>query len=79
MYICGSGSKPKVCNRSGAHTRDIPGYIAVCNRQVPVATTPPIGITVLSHLKPRDKPRQSTALHTFVTEGCWRGASGTGF
>ena len=28
VYICiyGSGSKPKACNKAGAHTRDIPRY-----------------------------------------------------
>ena len=26
VYIYGSGSKPRVCNKAGAHTRDIPRY-----------------------------------------------------
>ena len=26
VLLYGSGSKPKACNKAGAHTRDIPGY-----------------------------------------------------
>ena len=44
---------------------------------------PLINITVLSHPKLRDKPRQRVCNRPrasyLVTEGCWHGPSGTGF
>ena len=67
--LYGSGSKSKVCNRAGAHTRDIPRYIVYANRQAPVATNP--SLAVLSRATNRDKGYvTSPALHTFITEGC---------
>ena len=58
----GSGSKPKVCNRAGAHTRDIPGYIEYVTGRRLSRQPPPLALLflVIFH-KPRqrvcDKPR----------------------
>ena len=51
--------------------------------QAPVATNGPLTLLLLvmiSRATNRDKGYvTSPALHTFVTEACWRGSSGTGF
>ena len=79
----GSGSKPKVCNRAGAHTRDLHRYKVYVKGLAPVATTPPLALlflVILSRATNRDKGYGTRpAFHTFVREGSWRGSSGTGF
>ena len=54
------------------HSRHTPLH-RVRNRQAHVATTPPLGITVLSHFKLRDKPRQRVCNKPRVSYFCNRG------
>ena len=75
-------SKSKLCNRTGAHTRDIPRYIENVTGRRLSRQAPPLAVlflVILSRATSRDKGYVTRPMfHTFVTEGCWRGPSGTG-
>ena len=86
IFLYGSGSKPKACNRAGLHSRHTP-LQGVCNRQAPAATDSPIGFhshhcpySFLNRVTSRNRGYvTSHALQRYVTEGCRRRPWRTGF